>query len=230
MPSNDQRELVKGLTEAHALEKQASVLLERASSPKVAGDSELASVYSAHLLQTKEHARFVAERLEALGSSASRVKDAAMAAGALGIGAVLQATPKTPMRLAQVAYAFENLEIATYRFLHRLATRSGDAETASIVERILEQEEAAAELVAGTFDRALERTLGEEAKSPLISVTPIGKPSERSPGDGDTPHPGPQIAHETGSDEPVAQPPHVQTPSEGEHMSSPPPGQPVSDT
>jgi len=63
--------------------------------------------------------------------------------------------------------------------LHSLAERAGDGETVSVVERILEQEEAAAELVAGTFDRALEITLGEPAESPLTPVTPLGKPSDR---------------------------------------------------
>jgi hypothetical protein len=46
-----------------------------------------------------------------------------------------------------------------------------------VAERILEEE--AAELVAGTFDRALEIALGEPGRSPLTPVTPLGKPSDR---------------------------------------------------
>jgi hypothetical protein len=77
--------------------------------------------------------------------------------------------------------------------LRSLAERAGDRETTAVAERILEQEEAAAELVAGTFDRALEHTVGEDPVSPLPGVTPIGTlPSERTPEDvGD---PGPQGA------------------------------------
>jgi hypothetical protein len=75
--------------------------------------------------------------------------------------------------------------------LHSLAERAGDEKTAAVVERILEQEEAAAELVAGTFDRALDHTLGEPPTSRLPGVTPIGKPSERLD-DAPTPHHGPQ--------------------------------------
>jgi hypothetical protein len=68
--------------------------------------------------------------------------------------------------------------------LRTLAERAGDRETTAVAERILEQEEAAAELVAGTFDRALEHTVGEEPVSPLPGVTPIGTPpSERTPED-----------------------------------------------
>ncbi|HEX2397944.1 MAG TPA: DUF892 family protein, partial [Solirubrobacteraceae bacterium] len=69
--------------------------------------------------------------------------------------------------------------VASYRLLRRLAERAGDAETVSVTERILEQEEAMAELVAGTFDRELETALGEPGRSPLTPVTPLGKPSGR---------------------------------------------------
>src|SRR5207249_11342188 len=141
--------------------------------------------------------------------------DMARQAAALGAGALVGAMPDTPMRLAVTAFAFENLEVATYRVLQRLARRAGDADTLAMAERILEQEEAAAELVAGTFDRALEITLGEPASSPLTPVTPIGKPSERAPVPG-VQHPGPQQAHEKPPDEPIDQPPHVDTPTEGE--------------
>lgn len=227
MANDAQDQLVKGLTEAHALEEQAITLLEQGS--KVVGDAEIAAIYRAHLMQTKEHERYVAERLEALGLSPSKVKDAAAKAGALGIGVVAAASPKTPMRLAAVAFAFENLEIATYRFLRLLAQRIEDAETIKVIDRILEQEEAAAELVAGTFERSLELTLGEEATSPVPAVTPIEKPSERETVGGPE-HPGPQQAHQTPADEPIAQPPHVETPSEGEHMESPEPGHPAGAT
>jgi len=177
MADNATAQLVKHLMDAHALEEQATELLDKGS--KIAGDDEIAAIYRAHLLQTQEHARYVAERLQAHGASPSKVKDAVGKAGALGIGTLTQAAPDTPMRLASAAFAFENLEVATYRLMRSLAERAGDAETVSVAERILEQEEAAAELVAGTFDRALELTLGEPPTSPLTPVTPLGKPSER---------------------------------------------------
>jgi ferritin-like metal-binding protein YciE len=83
------------------------------------------------------------------------------------------------VKLATTAFAFENFEVASYRILRHVAERAEDQETVSVVDRILEQEEAAAELVAGTLDRALEVALGDPAESPLIPVTPLGKPSER---------------------------------------------------
>ena len=177
MAASAQQQLVKYLTDAHAMEEQSVQLLEKGSG--IAGDEEIARIYRAHLMQSQEHREHILKRLEAHGESPSKVQDLAMKAGALGIGGVALAAPDTPVKLGAAAFAFENLEIASYRFLRRLADRTGDAETVSVVDRILEQEEAAAELGAGTFDRALEVTLGESASSPVTPVTPIGKPSDR---------------------------------------------------
>jgi ferritin-like metal-binding protein YciE len=227
MAGDIDQQLNKALSDAHALEKQAKRMLEAAK--LVTKDSEVAAIFSAHLIQTEEHARYISERLEARGKSPSKLKDAAAQASAFGLGGLVAAAPNTPIRLASVAFAFENLEVAHYRILRRLAERAGDRDTLAVAERILEQEEAAAELVAGTFDRALENALGEEPSSPLPAVAPIGKPSERQvdPKEG---HPGPQQAHETEPDQPIAQPPHVETPAEGEHLASPEPGHPGAET
>ncbi|HEX5195400.1 MAG TPA: DUF892 family protein [Solirubrobacteraceae bacterium] len=181
MAENARTQLVKYLTGAHAMEKQALLLLSRGAA--IVGDEEVARIFRAHRLQTEEHERYVSERLQALGAGPSKLKDAAMQAGGLAVGAVAQAAPDTPILLARTAFAFENLEIASYRLIWELAQRAGDDETAAVAGRILEQEEAAAELVAGTFPRMVELTLGEPARSPLPGVTPLGKPSERPAGD-----------------------------------------------
>lgn len=177
MSKSAQEQLVKYLTNAHAMEEQSIQLLDKGSG--MTGDEEISRVYRAHLMQSQEHREHILKRLEAHGESPSKVKDAAMKVGALGVGGAALATPDTPVTLSAAAFAFENLEIATYRFLRRLAERVGDTDTVAVVDRILEQEEAAAELVAGTFDRALEVALGEAAESTVTPVTPIGKPSDR---------------------------------------------------
>ena len=115
---------------------------------------------------------------------------------------------------------------ATYELIGRLASRAGDRETAEVAGRILEQEKAAAELVAGTFERALELSLGQRPRAPLPGVTPIGKPSERD-ADG---HQGPQDFKDVPPDEPVNQPARVETPTsqrEREGETFPEPGYPV---
>jgi ferritin-like metal-binding protein YciE len=224
MAEDIQQQLVKYLTEAHAMEKQAVALLHRGAD--IVGDEEVARIFHAHELQTKEHARYIGERLEALGKSPSTVKDVAMQVGALGIGIAAQALPDTPVRLGTVAFAFEHLEIASYRLLRDIAQRAGDTETIAVIERILEEEEAAAELVAGAFPRLLELTLGEPAKSALPSVTPIGKPSER--GEHPAAHHGPQSFKDVEADESIGQPPHIDTPTEAQ--GSPGAGYPTDQT
>jgi ferritin-like metal-binding protein YciE len=191
-------------------------------------DEEIGRIFRAHRLQTQEHERQVSLRLEAHGESPSKLKDVAMQAGALGIGISAMALPETTLRLATVAYAFENLEIAAYGIIRRLAERAGDAETVSVVDRILEEEEAAAELVRGTFDRVVELSLGEPTTSPLPGVTPLGKPSEREPQPYESG--GPQDHKDKPADASLGQPEHVDSPTEGEHLTSPEPGYPTERT
>jgi ferritin-like metal-binding protein YciE len=226
MSKHLEQQLIKQLIDAHSLEKQAIQLLDKGAD--IVGDEELGRIFRAHRLQTEEHERYVAERLEAYGESPSKVKDVAMQVGALGIGLAAGALPDTPLRLASVAFAFENLEIATYDALGRLAERAGDQETVAVAERILEQEEAAAELVRGALDRVLDLTLGEPARSPLPGVTPVGKPSEREPQPYE--HGGPQDYKDKPADASLGQPAHVDTPTEGEHLASPEPGHPAGQT
>ena len=226
MSKNLEQQLLKELSNAHALEKQAIQLLDKGA--QMVEDEEIGRIFRAHRLQTGEHERLVSGRLEAYGETPSKLKDMAMQAGALAIGMTAMSMPETSLRLVAVAYAFENLEIATYGMIRRLAERGGDAETVAVVDRILEEEEAAAELVRGTFDRVVEVTLGEPATSALPEVAPIGKPSEREPQPYQ--HGGPQDYKGTPADASLGQPPHVDSPTEGEHLSSPEPGYPTEQT
>jgi ferritin-like metal-binding protein YciE len=161
MKSDDPDELRDQLTsylaDAHALEKQAEGLLEHGQ--KIAGDDRIAALYRAHLEETREHRRLVEERLGALGSSPSRLKDAAMKLGALNWGSFFRAHPDTPGKLAAFSYAFEHLEIAGYELLLRVARRAGDEATVAMAQRILLDERAAAQKIKASFDRAAEAAL-----------------------------------------------------------------------
>jgi ferritin-like metal-binding protein YciE len=151
------KQLTKNLADAHAIEAQAIQLLEKG--PDIVGDEELAHLFRQHLEETREHLELVDERLTALGSEPSRLKDAALRLGALNWGLFFQAHPDTPGKLAAFAYAFEHLEIAAYELLRRVAERAGEPETVGAAEHILRQERAAAEKLAGAFDRAAEASL-----------------------------------------------------------------------
>jgi ferritin-like metal-binding protein YciE len=156
-PDDLQEQVTKYLADAHALEKQAKKLLEKAADN--GGTPELERIYSEHLGETSGHAALVERRLDELGSSPSRFKDAAMKLGGLNWSAFFKAQPDTPGKLAAFAYAFEHLEIAGYEELKRVAMRAGDTGTAEICDRILGEERAAARKVAGAFERAAEAAL-----------------------------------------------------------------------
>jgi ferritin-like metal-binding protein YciE len=152
------------LSDAHALEQQAVQLLQAA--PKLVDDEELAGLFTAHLEETRSQSDRVAARLEARGSSPSKLKDLGMRAGGLNIGAFFGAQPDTTAKLAGFAYAFENLEVAAYELLRRVASRAGDTETVATAETILAEERAAAEKVASTWDRTMRLEMAARTASP----------------------------------------------------------------
>lgn len=168
MPDDPTKQLIRYLTEAHGMERQALALLSKAAD--VVGDDDIARVYRRHRQETEEHERQVAARLAAHGASPSKAADVAMELGARGLGLAVQAAPDTPIRVATSTYALEHLEIAAYSLVAGLARRAGDTETVAAIERIVAQEREAAERIAGTFERVLEVTLGEPRVSPVASA------------------------------------------------------------
>lgn len=161
MPGEPRDQLVKYLRDAYAMEQQSQKMLQAAV--QVAGDPDISQTYRGHLGETKEHIHMLGERLQAYGESPSALKDLAAKAGALGLGGTLVASPDTPAKLAAVAYGYENLEVAAYELLRRLAERAGDEETVAIADRILAQERSAVEKVSWSFDRVVELSVKEEA-------------------------------------------------------------------
>ena len=156
-PGDLREQLTKYLADAHAIEMQAIGLLERG--PKIAGEAELARAFAEHLEESRRHLELVEARLEALGGSPSKVKDAGMRLGALNWGGFFQAQPDTPAKLAGFAFAFEHLEIGGYEQLERVAARAGDDETVAMAERILAEERAAAQAIAATWDAVVDASL-----------------------------------------------------------------------
>jgi ferritin-like metal-binding protein YciE len=132
-------------------------LLEKGTD--IAGAPTLEELYADHLAETRDQQELVAERLAALGGSPSRLKDAAMRAGALNWGMFFQAQPDTPHKLAAFAYAFEHLEIAAYEQLLRVARRARDEPTVELADRIIAQEYEAASRLSGAFGIAIEASL-----------------------------------------------------------------------
>ncbi len=150
-------QLRKYLADAHAIEEQAITMLEKA--PDLSGETALNQIYEEHLVETREHAELVKERLEALGGDNSSIKDVAMRLGAMNWGAFFGGHPDTPGKLAAFTFAFEHLEVGGYQELKRVALGAHDEATATMAERILEQERTAARRIEGMFDEAVTAAL-----------------------------------------------------------------------
>jgi ferritin-like metal-binding protein YciE len=166
MPSRSfDEQLTKYLTDAHSIEEQALVQLRRA--PEIAGDPEIAALFSEHLAETETQERLVRERLEAHGGSPSRVKEAVMKAGGLGFVLFAKSQPDTPGKLVTHAYSYEALEQASYELLLRVAERAGDEETAATARRIRDEEREMAGRLQAVFDRAAEASLQSVGRDDL---------------------------------------------------------------
>jgi len=116
-----------------------------------------------HLAETEEQERLVRERLEAYAATPSKVKDLAQKGGAMASGALAKSAPDTTGKIAIQAYAFEHLEIASYRMLRTVAERAGDQETVQMAERILDQERAAADKLDGLIEQVAVSGLPQQA-------------------------------------------------------------------
>jgi ferritin-like metal-binding protein YciE len=134
------------LADVHALEGQSQKLLEKGKELDV--PEALRSALEHHLEETEGHLRKIETRLDERGAAPSAIKDAALRLGALNWGVFFAAQPDTPAKLAGFAYAVENLEVAAYELLLRVARRAGDAEIVSLAESILAEEQSAAQAVA----------------------------------------------------------------------------------
>jgi ferritin-like metal-binding protein YciE len=147
------------LTDAHAIEVQATKLLE--SGQELVDAPQLSAVLREHLNETREHEQLITACLEDRGAGTSMIKDAALRLGALNLGGFFAAQPDTPMKLAVFAYAFEHLEIASYELLRRVAERVGDTGAVELAQRISRQETDAARRIRSHFSEALDATLAQ---------------------------------------------------------------------
>src|SRR3982750_1794946 len=149
-------QLVKYLTDAHAIEEQALAQLRTA--PEIAGDPQLAGLFADHLRETEQHERLVRGRLESHGASPSKLKDTIMAAGGKGFVLFAGSQPDTPGKLTAHAISYENLELAGYELLARVAERAGGQEAA---------EAARSERLQGALDRAVDAALRDQSPDDL---------------------------------------------------------------
>ncbi len=157
MPEDIHEQLVKHLTDAHAIEVQA--LQQMRLAPKIAGSAPLASIFEEHLVETEAHEQMVRARLDAMRTSPSAAKDALGRAGAFPMVLFAKLNPDTPGKLVSHAYSYEHMELAAYELLSRVAKRAGDEETAGVARRIGAEEQVMAKRLEDCFDEAVAGSL-----------------------------------------------------------------------
>ena len=143
--------LITYLTDVHSTEQNAVAQLK--TGVEEAGDQALKDAFREHLAETEQQERLIRERLESYGETPSALKDLAQKGGALLSGTLAKSAEDTTGKLAIQAYAFEHLEIASYRMLAVVAEQAGDQDTLQVARQILEQERHAAQRLDGLLEQ-----------------------------------------------------------------------------
>jgi ferritin-like metal-binding protein YciE len=158
--STVQEQLVKHLDEAHAMEQNVLRMLDGMIS--TTDDPQMRQELEHHRVETEGHADLMRVRLRAHGATPSTVKQMTGILGALAKMPIDLVRGDKAGRNARDGYATEHMEIASYELLKRIARRAADDETVTACDRIIAEERAMAETIAGSWDKAVELSLREE--------------------------------------------------------------------
>ena len=157
---NIQQMLVRYLRNAHAMEQ--NVLHMLTTMVLTTPDEEFKGHLEHHKDETRRHMQLLEERLTAHDSSPSTMKEVGAVLGALVKGTGDAIRHDRPGQNARDGFVTENLEIATYEFLGRLARRAGDEETGTVADKILAEEVAMRDRFAERWDLFVDLTLDQE--------------------------------------------------------------------
>lgn len=144
------------LRDAHAMEKQALILIDT-QIPRMNCFPEMKARLQKHRTETETQLLHIEKVLERHGSRASMVKDVAGSAmaGSQAVGGLFMSD--VPVKGAQASFAFENYEIATYRTLIAAAEVCRDPAAIPVLERILEEEMQMADWLEGHVEQMSRR-------------------------------------------------------------------------
>ena len=127
------------LRDAHGLESQ-SVQMLTSQLPSLTGFPDFHQSVKVHAEISREQRNRLASRIAELGQAPSLFRDGLGMALGLTAPTMISLLPDNVARSAVANYAFEHLEIGTYRALIGLAEQAGDRQTRMLAESILVQE------------------------------------------------------------------------------------------
>jgi len=137
-------QLMAWLQDAHATEEQAEAML-KATVSRIGNYPALKARTEQHLEETRRHAALIRGCIERRGGTTSALKDAGARMAGLGQALSGLFVGDEVMKASIASYAFEAMEIASYRVLISTAREVGDQETARVCAQILKEEEAMAD-------------------------------------------------------------------------------------
>ena len=137
---------ITGLKNAHALEKQATQLLER-QLERIENDPEVETVLRTHLRETEEQIRRIDEILHSFGEDRSLLKDLATQLSG-NMAAIAHSVMQDEILKNHFAnHAFENFEIASYVSLIAMAEATGHNGHVAALQTTLREEEKTAQIL-----------------------------------------------------------------------------------
>ena len=137
---------ITGLKNAHALEKQATQLLER-QLERIENYPEVETVLRTHLRETEEQIRRIDELLHSFGEDRSLLKDLATQFSG-NMAAIAHSVMQDEILKNHFAnHAFENFEIASYVSLITMAEATGHDGHVSALQTTLREEEKTAQIL-----------------------------------------------------------------------------------
>ena len=150
---------ILGIQSAHALEKQATQLINR-QLERIESYPEVAAVLRQHGLETDQQIERLDRVLTELGSGPSTVKDLAL--GMTGNAAALAHTVMSDeiMKNHFANVAFEAFEQATYHSLIAMAQATGHQHHVAIYEQTLREEEKTFQTLLGMTDALTRKFMG----------------------------------------------------------------------
>jgi ferritin-like metal-binding protein YciE len=156
-PEQLRNHLRRHLREAHALEIQSANLIQKAK--ETANDPLFTEVCNQHFEHSRKHAKMLKERLDFLGAKPRKIEDRAPGFGGWNWNFFSKWHSDRPAKIAGFAYAHEHLKTAGYALLVRTAKRACDTDTEELCLRLMIDQRAMANRVAGTFDSVVQTTL-----------------------------------------------------------------------